>query len=93
VLAIRRTLSHNRDELKNSEQRRRASDAQALSHSTTGEADFAPALPASQTPRRHKARFEALLFRAAPTPPFRTRLSAHIAPRRRERSGRISARM
>ena len=30
-------------------------------------------------PRRHKARFEAEIFRAAPAARFRTRLSAHIA--------------
>jgi hypothetical protein len=35
-LAIRRTLSHNRDEIKNSEQLRRAGDAQALSDSENG---------------------------------------------------------
>jgi hypothetical protein len=59
LLAIRRTLSHNRDEIKNSEQRRRRCNAQALSNLEVGGADCAPAMMMSQNPRRNKARFEA----------------------------------
>jgi hypothetical protein len=78
-LAIPRTLSHNRDEFKNSEQRRRAGDAQALSDSEAGAFIMKAAVATSQKPRRHMARFEARFFRAARVALFRTRLSAHIA--------------
>ncbi|NGZ86705.1 hypothetical protein [Duganella aceris] len=79
VLANRRTLSHNRDEFKNSEQRQRASDAAALSDSEAGRAVRAAAMATSKKPRRHKARFDARIFRATRAASFRTRLSAHIA--------------
>lgn len=85
-LAIRRTLSHNRDEFKNSEQRRRACDAQALSNSEDGGAERAAMAVTSQTPRRQLTRFEARFFCAARQARFRTRLSAHIAPRCRKRA-------
>jgi hypothetical protein len=85
-LAIPRTLSHNRDEFKNSEQRQRACDAPALSDSEEGGAARAAMTMTSQTPRRQLARFEARFFRAARQARFRTRLSAHIAPRCRERA-------
>ena len=85
-LAIPRTLSHNRDEFKNSEQRQRGCDAQALSNSEDG-GEGRAAMPArSQTPRRQLARFEARFFGAARKAHFRTRLSAHIAPRCRKRA-------
>lgn len=85
-LAIPRTLSHNRDEFKNSEQRRRACDAQALSNSEDGGEGRAEMPATSQTPRRQLARFEARFFGAALQAHFRTRLSAHIAPRCRRRA-------
>lgn len=78
-LAIPRTLSHNRDEFKNSEQRRRAGDAQALSDSEAGALIIKAAVATSQKPKRYMARFEARIFRAARVTLFRTRLSAHIA--------------
>ncbi len=48
LLAIPRTLSHNRDEFKNSEQRQRAGDAPALSVSEAGDDDAAASTPASK---------------------------------------------
>jgi hypothetical protein len=94
-LAIPRTLSHNRDEFKNSEQRRRAGDAQALSDSEAGAFIIKAAVAASQKPRRHMARFEARIFRVARVALFRTRSSAHIANAasqagRRNRRGYVS---
>lgn len=61
-LAIRRTLSHNRDEFKNSEQRRRACDTQALSNSEDGGEERAAMPATSQTPKRQLTRFEARFF-------------------------------
>jgi len=48
VLAIPRTLSHNRDEFKNSEQRQHAGDAPALSDSEAGDGDDVASMPASK---------------------------------------------
>jgi hypothetical protein len=78
-LAIRGTLSHNRDEFKNSKQRQRAGDAQALSNSKAGGGNDAAMMATSQTPSRQLARFEARFFRTARSTHFRTRWSARIA--------------
>lgn len=85
-LAIPGTLSHNRDEFENSEQRQRAGDAQALSNSEEGGTGGAAMMAISQTPRRQLACFDARFFSAAWSPHFRTRSSAHIARRCRTRA-------
>jgi len=79
VLAIRRTVSHNRDEFENGMWRWRASDAQALPDQEEGGARRAQCESESQTPRRELVRFEATKFRAARQACFPDRSSARGA--------------
>lgn len=83
VLAIRRTLSHNRDEFENGMWRQRASDARAVADVEAGGERCARSASQTQTPRRRLVRFEAVKFRAAWQTRFSTRTSARDAVRRR----------
>lgn len=83
VLAIRRTLSHNRDEFENGMWRQCASDARALPDSEAGGERCARSASQTQTPRRRLVRFEAMKFRAAPQARFSNRSSARDAVPRR----------
>ena len=83
VLAIRRTLSHNRDEFENGMWRQRASDARTAADVEAGGERCARSASQTQTPRRRLVRFEAVKFRAAWQTRFSTRTSARDAVRRR----------
>jgi len=82
VLAIRRTVSHNRDEFENGMWRWHASDAQALPDQEEGGARRVQCESESQTPRRRLVRFEAIKFCAARQARFPDRSSARDAVRR-----------
>jgi len=82
VLAIRRTVSHNRDEFENGMWRWRASDAQALPDPEAGGARRVQCESESQTPRRRLVRFEAIKFCAARQARFPDWSSARDAVRR-----------
>ena len=83
VLAIRRTVSHNRDEFENGMWRWRASDAQALPDQEEGGARRVQCESESQTARRRLVRFEAVKFCATRQARFPDRSSARDAMRRR----------
>ena len=83
VLAIRRTLSHNRDEFENGMWRQRSRAARALPDSEAGSERCTQRAVQTQTPRRRLVRFEAITFHAARQARFPDRSSARDAVRRR----------